>query len=136
VRSTIRYDPVYLDRLEEREQNLTIHQPFPVAALLGEGVLTSIRIREKDSDEEEELAVDGVFAGIGHDPNVDAIRGVVALNDQDEIVVDENCHTNVPGIYAAGDVTSIRGKQIIIAAGEGAKAALEAQAYLLSLQAP
>ncbi|MDD3111245.1 MAG: FAD-dependent oxidoreductase [Methanofollis liminatans] len=136
VRSTIRADPVYLDRLKEMEQNVTIHQPYTVAALLGEEVLAGIRIREKDSGDEEELAVDGVFAEIGHDPNTDAVRGVVALNDQDEIVVDENCHTNVPGIYAAGDVTSIRGKQIIIAAGEGAKAALEAQAYLLSLQAP
>lgn len=136
VRSTIRADPVYLDRLKEMEQNVAIHQPCTVAALLGDQVLTGIRIQNRDSGEEEELAVDGVFAEIGHEPNVDAVRDLLALNDLGEIVVDENCHTSVPGIFAAGDVTSIKGKQIIIAAGEGAKAALEAQAYLLSLPNP
>jgi alkyl hydroperoxide reductase subunit F len=133
VRSTIRADPVYLDRLKDMAKTVAIHQPYTVAGLVGGEVLTGIRIRQKDSGEEEELAVDGVFAEIGHEPNVDAVRDLLAINDQGEIVVDENCHTNVPGIYAAGDVTSIKGKQIIIAAGEGAKAALEAQAYLLSL---
>ena len=55
------------------------------------------------------------------------------LNDQKEIIIDINCHTSVPGIFAAGDVTNIKGKQIIIAAGEGAKAALEAYDYLVQL---
>ncbi|TAJ45330.1 FAD-dependent oxidoreductase [Methanofollis fontis] len=131
VRSTIRADAVYLDRLKEHE-NVTIHRPFTVSALSGESVLTGIRIRNNESGDEEEIAVDGVFAEIGHEPNVDAVRGLVALNDGGEIIVDENCRTDSPGVFAAGDVTSIKGKQIIIAAGEGAKAALEVQAYLLA----
>jgi hypothetical protein len=53
------------------------------------------------------------------------------LNENKEIVVDLNCHTNIPGVFACGDVTSIKGKQIIIAAGEGAKAALEAYDYVM-----
>jgi len=134
VRSTLRADAVYLDRLKEMEKNVAIHQPYTVTGLLGVDVLTGITIRHKDSGAEEEVAVDGVFAEIGHEPNVDAVRDLVAINDRNEIVVDENCHTSLPGIYAAGDVTSINGKQIIIASGEGAKAALEAQAYLLSLR--
>ena len=57
-------------------------------------------------------------------------QAFVELNAEGKIVVDENCHTSVPGVYAAGDVTSINSDQIIIAAGEGAKAALEAYAWV------
>ncbi|WP_298665130.1 FAD-dependent oxidoreductase [uncultured Methanofollis sp.] len=131
VRSTLRADAVYLDILKAKE-NVVVHQPYVVSGLIGEAVLTGMKIREKETGTEEEIAVDGVFAEIGHEPNVDAVRGLVRVNPGNEIVVDENCHTSVPGIFAAGDVTSIHGKQIIIAAGEGAKAALEAHMYLLS----
>jgi alkyl hydroperoxide reductase subunit F len=131
VRSTLRADAVYLDILKTKE-NVTVHQPYVVSGLLGEAVLTGMRIQQKETGTEEEIAVDGVFAEIGHEPNIEAVRGLVRTNAGNEIVVDENCHTSVPGIFAAGDVTSIHGKQIIIAAGEGAKAALEAHAYLLS----
>ncbi|MDD4255913.1 MAG: FAD-dependent oxidoreductase [Methanofollis sp.] len=131
VRSTLKADAVYLDLLKTQE-NVTVHQPYVVSGLVGETVLTGMRIRQKETGAEEEIAVDGVFAEIGHEPNIGAVRDLVRTNAGNEIVVDENCHTSVPGIFAAGDVTSIHGKQIIIAAGEGAKAALEAHAYLLS----
>jgi len=65
------------------------------------------------------------------DTNTAFIRDVVPLNAAGEIIVDENCRTSVPGIFAAGDVTSVAGKQIIIAAGDGAKAALSAHDYLI-----
>jgi alkyl hydroperoxide reductase subunit F len=61
------------------------------------------------------------------------VEGLVALNDRKEIIVDCNCRTSVPGIFAAGDVTNVKNKQIIIAAGDGAKAALEAYEYLIKL---
>ncbi|WP_258190015.1 FAD-dependent oxidoreductase [Candidatus Hakubella thermalkaliphila] len=64
-------------------------------------------------------------------PNSEFARGVVAVNSAGEIEVDRHCQTNVPGIFAAGDVTSVPEKQIIVAAGEGAKAALGAYGYLL-----
>lgn len=64
-------------------------------------------------------------------PNTGFLGNLVALNEQGEILVDENCHTSVPGIFAAGDATCIRAKQIIVAAGEEAKAAIEAHDYLL-----
>ncbi|QSZ67594.1 glutaredoxin [Methanofollis aquaemaris] len=131
VRSQLRADPVYADRLAEHE-NITMHMPYTVTGLLGGEVLTGVRIREAKSGRERRLTVDGVFAEIGHEPNTAAVKDLVRLNDQAEIQVDENCQTSQPGIFAAGDVTSVRGKQIIIAAGEGAKAALEVHAYLMA----
>jgi alkyl hydroperoxide reductase subunit F len=131
VRSTLKADAVYLDLLKAKK-NVIVHQPYVVSALRGERVITGMQIRQRETGTGEEIAVDGVFAEIGQEPNIEAVRDLVRINAGNEIVVDENCHTSVPGIFAAGDVTSIRGKQIIIAAGEGAKAALEAHAYLLS----
>jgi alkyl hydroperoxide reductase subunit F len=78
-----------------------------------------------------ELPVQGVFIEIGLIPNSDLVQGVVELNEYGEIVVDCRSRTSVPGIFAAGDVTTVPEKQIIIAAGEGAKAALAAYAYLI-----
>ncbi|KUK69543.1 MAG: Glutaredoxin, partial [Methanocalculus sp. 52_23] len=68
---------------------------------------------------------------IGLIPNTGFLNGFLQMNELGEIIVDQDCHTSVDGVYAAGDVTSIKGKQIIIAAGEGAKAALEADEFLM-----
>ena len=72
-------------------------------------------------EEEHKIDIDGVFIEIGWLPNTDILDGFVALNEKKEIIVDINCHTSMAGVFAAGDVTSIKGKQIIIASGEGAK---------------
>ncbi|MGA2105622.1 MAG: FAD-dependent oxidoreductase, partial [Methanoregula sp.] len=79
----------------------------------------------------QNIDVDAVFIEVGWLPNTDITEGLVDLNNDKEIVVDVNCCTSRPGVFAAGDVTSIKSKQIVIAAGEGAKAALEAYEYLL-----
>ncbi len=84
-----------------------------------------------DGKGEQTVSVDGVFIEIGWLPNTEMLGGFVELNDEKEIVVDINCHSSRKGVFAAGDVTSVKGKQIIIAAGDGAKAALEASEYLM-----
>ena len=76
---------------------------------------------------ERTLDIDGVFVEIGLLPNTAFAMDVLALNDQGEIVVDCQTNTGVPGVFAAGDATNVRDKQVIIAAGEGAKAALRAR---------
>ena len=68
---------------------------------------------------------------LGWTPNTGFLDGLVDLNDRGEIVVDVDGKTSRPGVFAAGDVTSVKSKQIIIAAGDGAKAALEAYEYLM-----
>jgi len=129
VRSTIKADPAYVRQYEEKK-NIITHLNHTVSALHGNGMLNGITIRDTGSGKETSLALDGVFAEIGWVPNTEFLEGLVPLNDQKEVIVDINCTTATPGIFAAGDVTNIRTKQIITAAGEGAKAAIEAYAYL------
>jgi alkyl hydroperoxide reductase subunit F len=129
VRSTIKADPAYVKQYEEKK-NITTYLNHTVSALHGNGMLTGITIRDGRSGKETTIALDGVFAEVGWVPNTDFLGDLVPLNDQKEVIVDINCTTGTPGIFAAGDVTNIRTKQIITAAGEGAKAALEAYAYL------
>ena len=83
--------------------------------------------------ESKKLAVRGVFIEIGMSPNSGLVKGLAALNAQSEIEVNCKCETSVEGLFAAGDVASTPEKQIIIAAGEGAKAALQAHRYLQRL---
>jgi len=129
VRSNIRADPVYT-RMLESKKNITVHLNTQIIALHGDKFLSAITTRNENG-EEQKIELDGVFIEIGWLPNTDILDGFVALNEKKEIIIDINCHTSMDGVFAAGDVTSIKGKQIIIASGEGAKAALEAHEYLM-----
>jgi alkyl hydroperoxide reductase subunit F len=129
VRSSIRADPVYVKMLESKK-NIAVHLNTQITALHGDKFLSAITIRN-EFGEEQKIDLDAVFIEIGWLPNTDILDGFVALNEKKEIIVDINCHTSMAGVFAAGDVTSVKSKQIIIASGEGAKAALEAHDYLL-----
>ena len=83
-------------------------------------------MKDRTNNEEREIALDGIFVQIGLAANTDLLRDALPLNERREIVVDANCRTSIPGVYAAGDCTNVPYKQIIIAMGEGAKAALSA----------
>lgn len=130
VRSKIRADPVYASQLGKRS-NIIVHLGSEVAELKGTDRLGAIVLKDRLSGKTEDLPVDGLFTEIGWIPNTAFLEGLVKLNYQKEIEIDINCRTNAPGIFAAGDVTAVLGKQIIIAAGEGAKAALSAFDYLM-----
>ena len=130
VRSQVRCDEVYKNLLSTKE-NVITHMNVEVSSLHGDQFITGLGLRHRETGEEANIDVDGVFLEIGWLPNTEFLEGFVSMNPEKEIVVDENCRTSVPGVFAAGDVTSVKGKQIIIAAGEGAKAALEAYEYLV-----
>ena len=129
VRSSIKADPLYVKLLESKK-NVTVHLNTHVTAIHGDKFLSAITISKEPGDEQK-IDLDGVFIEIGWQPNTDILDGFVALNNKKEIIIDINCHTSMAGVFAAGDVTSVKGKQIIIAAGDGAKAALEAHEYLM-----
>jgi len=131
VRRTIRADPVYT-KMFETKKNIDVHLNTEITALHGDKFLTGITIKDGNG-QEQTMDVDGVFIEIGWLPNTDILDGFVKLNDKKEIVVDLNCHTTREGVFAAGDVTSVKSKQIIIASGDGAKAALEAHEYVMKL---
>ncbi len=123
-------DPVLLDRAE-RSGKMKPFLGYQVAEVLGQDQVEGIVIRPRGAGEAQQLAVQGVFVEIGLAPNSAFAQGLVQLNDADEVIVDCKGRTDMPGVFAAGDVTTVPEKQIIIAAGEGAKAALAACEYLL-----
>ena len=110
---------------------MTVYLNSEVTKIHGKGVVTGLGILDLDSKERKDIDVAGVFVEIGLIPNTTYARDVLDLNDREEIIVNCKCETNIPGIFAAGDVTNVPDKQIIIAAGEGAKAALGVSEYLL-----
>ena len=129
VRSTIKADPVYVRKLEGIK-NITVHLHAQITALAGDPFLQYITITTEGQGDQR-IEVDGVFIEVGWTPNTDILDGLVELNANKEIVVDIDGRTSLSGLFAAGDVTSVKSKQIIIAAGDGAKAALEAYQYLM-----
>lgn len=96
----------------------------------GDNFVRTLVYEDKKSGENKELAVQGVFSEIGWLANSNFIKDVVKLNQWEEIIIDKENRTSEPNIFAAGDITDVSEKQIIIAAGEGAKAALTAYKYL------
>ncbi len=111
----------------ERDSKVTVLNNTRTTAILGDKMITGIKILR--ADKEDDLAVQGVFVEIGLIPNSGFAKGV-EKNKYGEIIVNCRNETNIPGLFAAGDVTDVHEKQIVIAAGEGSKAALSAFKYL------
>ena len=95
-----------------------------------DGFLRAVRLKDTRNGERSELPVTGLFVAIGHAPNTKAFEGIVDMDAEGYIVADAQCRTNVPGIFAAGDVADRHYRQAIVAAGTGCAAALEAERYL------
>lgn len=126
----LKADAVLVDKAKAagNVEFLTSHS---VTGIYGDMLVTHIGIRDKRTRTERELNVQGVFIEIGLIPNTGFVSQEVTRNKWNEIVVDKACRTNVEGLFSAGDVTDVPEKQIIVAAGEGAKAALSAYSYLV-----
>ncbi|RLB03755.1 MAG: thioredoxin-disulfide reductase [Deltaproteobacteria bacterium] len=124
-------DPIYQDKLRSSDK-VTIYTEHEIVKLVGDTVLEGLEIRSLKTGETKRLDVEGLFVEIGLLPNSDIVKGMLNLNQYGEIVVDYKCHTGFPGVFACGDVTNVPFKQVIVAAGEGAKAALAAYEYLIS----
>ena len=122
----MRADEVLKQKVQSLE-NVETLMSTQTTALLGDGSkLTGLRVKDRKTEEERELMLDGVFVQIGLSPNSDVFKDELELSPRHEIVVNETNRTSIAGVYAAGDVTTVPYKQIMIAMGEGAKAALSA----------
>lgn len=124
-------DPSIIERVN-MFKDLEKYEGYKVLEFKGEKTLSSIVIRKIASDEISDIPVKGAFIAIGLQPNYSLVSHLVKLNNRGEIIINPDCSTSYPGIFAAGDVTNAFGKRIIIASGEGAKAALSARQYLLN----
>lgn len=125
-------DQVLINQLKG-VKNLDIFLEYKTQQVEGEGFVTSMTIEDTKSKEKKKLNVSGVFIEIGMVPNSEPVKHLIKLNRFGEIPVNCSCETELAGLYAAGDVTNVPEKQIVIAAGEGAKAALQAHRYLQRL---
>ncbi len=123
-------DPVLIKEVK-KARHVTLRPGMQVMEFIGRDSLQGVRIESNDGKERSDLAVDGVFLEIGLIPNTASLKGFLELNDQGEIPVKRDQSTSVPGFFAAGDVTDESEKQIVVAAGAGAKAALSAYNYLM-----
>jgi NADH-dependent peroxiredoxin subunit F len=90
-----------------------------------------LKFKDRATGEEHHVELEGVFVQIGLVPNTEFLKGTLELSKFGEIVVDAKGHTNLPGVFAAGDCTTVPYKQIVIAAGAGSTAALSAFDYLI-----
>jgi alkyl hydroperoxide reductase subunit F len=125
-------DQVLVDKVKQAK-NLNVFLEYEVMEILGDKFVDGMRIRDLKSKVERKLDVAGIFIEIGLIPNSDFARDMAPLNRLGEIEVDCSSETGVMGLFAAGDVTNVPEKQIVVAAGEGAKAALQAHRYLQRL---
>lgn len=118
-----------------RTPNLEVLFEHNTKEIYGDGVVQGMKLIKKQGTAEEEITditVDGVFIAIGHKPNTDVFKEYLELDNNGYIVTKNNTsHTNIPGVFAAGDVHDSRYRQAISAAGAGCKAALDAEKYLI-----
>jgi alkyl hydroperoxide reductase subunit F len=119
-----------LGRKLKASDNVTVLESYKVTQILGEDYAERVVVKGPQG-EEAEIGADGTFIEMALVPNSEMVAGLVDLDPQGRIKIDARNRTSVPGIFAAGDVTDTYTEQVLVAAGEGAKAALSAYEYLL-----
>jgi len=125
-------DAILIEKLSDVE-NLTIFTEHQTEKIEGKDAVEGMLIRDRNKGESKRLDVTGVFIEIGLVPNSEPVNGLIELNKWGEVPINCSCETELPGLYAAGDVTNVPEKQIAIATGEGTKAVLQAHRYLQRL---
>jgi NADH-dependent peroxiredoxin subunit F len=132
----LKADAVLVSKLKSLS-NVSIVTNAQTTEITGDGSkVNGLRYKDRVSGGEHHVELEGIFVQIGLVPNTEWLKGTVELSRFGEIVIDAKGHTNVPGVFAAGDCTTVPYKQIVIAAGEGAKAALSAFDHLIRTPAP
>jgi len=125
-------DSVLIERLKKAD-NISISTEQQIERILGKDLVEGLMVKDIATGQSRAINVTGIFIEIGLSPNADEVKGLLDLNVMGEIPVNCGSETSVPGLFAAGDVTNVPEKQIVIAAGEGAKAALAAHRFLQRL---
>lgn len=114
----------------QQSQNVKIIQGCEIVEVQGDEYARKLILRDK-AGKLNEYSADGMFVEKALTPNTNMVEGLVTLDELKRVVIDCSCRTNVPGLFAAGDVTNSYAEQVLVAVGEGAKAALSAYEYLL-----
>ena len=129
----LKADAVLVNKLKSLS-NVTIHTNAQTTEITGaDGKVNGLKYKDRATNVEHTVALEGVFVQIGLVPNTEWLKGTVELSRFGEIIVDAQGRTNIPGVFAAGDCTTVPFKQIVIAAGDGSKAALSAFDHLIRM---
>lgn len=129
-RDTLRATKIYHEPLEKAE-NVEFLWNSEVKELLHNGKLTGIRVADVNTGAQREIACDGLFVSIGRSPATELFRGQIALDEGGYVIAGENTLTNLPGVYAVGDLRQKELRQIVTAVADGAMAAHQAERYLV-----
>ena len=132
-RDSLRAEKVYHKALQQAE-NLEFRWNSVVSEVLHEDKVTGIRLKDVSSGEESVIPCDGVFVSIGRSPNTELLKSQVCLDSQGYVSAGESCRTNIPGVFAVGDVRTKALRQIVTAAADGAVSVHYAEEYLAGLQ--
>lgn len=119
-----------LVKLIKSKPNVDFLMESAIEEFLGEDKLSGVKIKNLKSYKIKEIKIDGVFIAIGHKPNTKFLNSNVALDEQGYILIQDETHTNIKGVFVAGDVADKRYRQGVTAAGAGCKAALDVEEYL------
>jgi thioredoxin reductase (NADPH) len=130
-RDTLRASKIMQDRAFKNPK-ISFIWDTDVIEVLGDDALTGLRLRNVKTGEESVLPVQGLFLAIGHEPNTSLFKGVIDMDEKGYIVPVEYTMTNIPGVFAAGDVTDHRYRQAVTAAGDGCRAAIDLERWLES----
>ena len=128
-RDTLRASKVYLDPLQKAE-NVEFVWDSEVKQLLRDQAVTGVRVRNKKTGEERDIPCAGVFVAVGYLPNTQLYRGQVELDEAGYVLADETTQTNLPGVFAVGDLRKKPLRQVVTAASDGAVAAHFIEEYL------
>jgi thioredoxin reductase (NADPH) len=126
---TFKASAVMLERIKKTPK-IEILTNKAVGEVIGEAKVTGLRLKDTQTGQSSDLAVDGMFLAIGQIPNTEYLKGQIELNPIGFAIQKEHTMTSVPGVFAAGDCVDYRYKQGIVAAGSGAQAAIDAKLWL------
>jgi thioredoxin reductase (NADPH) len=129
-RDEFRASKIMIDRAKANPK-VEFVTPYTVEEILApDGLVTGVRLNNEKTGEKKQLALDGVFVAIGHDPNTIIFRGKLDMDENGYLVANHGTLTKVPGVFIAGDVQDHRYRQAVTAAGSGCMAALDAEKFL------
>jgi thioredoxin reductase (NADPH) len=121
---------IYLEKKAKANPKIDFLWDTIVTEIIGDGTVNSVRLKNVKTEQEEIRETDGVFIFIGHDPNTEMFNDQLEMDPEGYLVLNQKMHTNLPGVFAAGEVGDPHFQQVVISAGMGAAAAMEAVEFL------
>ena len=128
-RDELRASKTYMDSLE-RTSNIEFVWSSEVTEILADEMVTGVKVRSRKDETVREIACDGIFVAIGNIPNTDLIRGQITLDEAGYALADETTKTNIPGVFAVGDMRQKPLRQIVTAVADGAVASKYAEEFI------